>query len=162
MAVVGTDPKTQDVKFHLRYYWNWNEDEDFQAKVKKGVATQISSDEPMWKSTKRGIALNLDDLKEFLEADYCGLLLNTIIKKDVKKWVEEVVLYVCNQNESLIPKFFDVYKKSPKKDFEKCLKTILSDFLTEYPDVDTFKLAHEMPVIMSLLKVHLEVGLGPL
>ena len=66
MAEVGTDPKTQDVKFHLRYYWNWNDDEDFQAKVKKGSVAQISSDEPMWKSTKRGIALNLEDLKEFL------------------------------------------------------------------------------------------------
>ena len=97
-ATIGADPKTKIVKFHLRYQWNHSEDQEFQVNVLKGDFQPIGPEKPTWMPTSRGIALNLDDLKEFLEADICGLLLNTIVKKEVKKWVQEVVLYICNQN----------------------------------------------------------------
>ncbi len=76
--------------------------------------------------------------------------------------MKEVVLHICNKNEQLIPKFLEVYKQSSKKDFEQALKTLLSEFLTENPDIDTIQLVQEMPVIISLLKLHREVGLGPM
>ena len=93
-ANVSTDPKTKNALFHLRYFWAHRDDKAFQAKM-KGVSP-FPPDEPAWKPTTRGIALNLQDLKEFLEADICGLLLNTIVKKEIKEWVKEVVLYICN------------------------------------------------------------------
>ena len=148
-ATIGADPKTKIVKFHLRYQWNHSEDQEFQEK-------------PTWMPTSGGIALNLDDLKEFLEADICGLLLNTIVKKEVKKWVQEVVLYICNQNEQLIPHILEMYQLGSKKDYEQTLKVLLSDFLTEYTDVDTMKLVQEIHVIVSLLQLHRDVGLGPM
>ena len=44
----------------------------------------------------------------------------------------------------MIPKFFDVYKNGVKKDFKKSLKTLLSDFLTENPDVHAKKLTLDL------------------
>ena len=145
-----------------RYYWLHGKDQTFQLKVSQGVCKPFPDDTPALKATTRGIALNLTDLTEFLEAVLCSLLLNTIVKKEVKKWVHAAILFICNDNQHLIPKFFDVYKNGVKKDFEQSLKTLLSDFLTENPDVDTIKLTQEMPVIISLLELHREVGLGPM
>ena len=161
-ATIGADPKTKVVKFHLRYQWNHADDQEFQVNVLKGDFQPIGPKKPTWMPTSRGIALNLDDLKEFLEADICGLLLNTIIKKEVKKWVQEVVLYICNQNEQLIPQILEMYQLGSKKDYEQTLKVLLSDFLTEYTDVDTMKLVQEIHVIVSLLQLHRDVGLGPM
>ena len=106
--------------------------------------------------------MNLDDLREFLEADACALLINTIVKKEVKKWMQEAVTYIVNEKEQFIPKITEDFKLLPKKDHEPCLKATLSDYLIENPDVDTVKLAKEMPVIVSLLHLHSEVGLGPM
>ena len=129
-ATIGADPKTKVVKFHLRYQWNHADDQEFQVNVLKGDFQPIGPEKPTWMPTSRGIALNLDDLKEFLEADICGLLLNTIVKKEVKKWVQEVVLYICNQNEQLIPQILEMYQLGSKKDYEQTLKVLLSYFLT--------------------------------
>ena len=122
----------------------------------------MSPDEPVWKATPRGIALNVEDLREFLEADISGLLVNTIVKKEVKKWLQEVVLYICNQNEQLIPKIYEMYKEGSKRDYNQTLKALLGDFLSEHPDIDTIKLTREIPVIVSLLQLHREIGLGPI
>ena len=80
IASLATDPKSKVVKYHLRFYWNHRDDEDFQARVEKGFSKPMPSDEPTWKACPRGIALNLEDLTEFLQADWAGLLLNTIGK----------------------------------------------------------------------------------
>ena len=162
MVSVATDPKSHERKVHLRRYWLHGEDDDFQDKVARGLCKPIPPSEPAWKHTKAGIALNLSDLKEFMEADICGLLINTIVKKDVKKWVQQVVTYITKERFQLIPQLIEDFKVLSKKDHEPCLKTTLADFLIENPDVDTVKLAKEMPVIISLLQIHQEVGLGPM
>ena len=91
-----------------------------------------------------------------------NFLFSLTVKKEVKGWIREVVLYLCQQNEQLIPKIFEVYEKTSKKDVNDSLKALLSDFLTEHTDIDTIKLTQEMPVIISLLRLHLEMGLGPI
>ena len=55
-----------------------------------------------------------------------------------------------------------MYQLGSKKDYEQTLKSLLSDFLTEYTDVDTMKLVQEIHVIVSLLQLHRDVGLGPM
>ena len=74
----------------------------------------------------------------------------------------QVVLYICNQNEQLIPQILEMYQLGSKKDCEQTLKVLLSDFLTEYTDVDTMKLVQEIHVIVSLLQLDRDVGLGPM
>ena len=73
-----------------------------------------------------------------------------------------MVSYVAVQKDQLNRIFFEDFLLWSKKDHEPRLKKLLNDYLVEHPDVDTVKLAKEMPVILSLLHLHLEVGLGPL
>ena len=119
----------------------------------------LSPDGPIWKLTTRAIALNVNYLRVFLESDICSILINTIVKKEVRKWVQETLQYITNQKFQLIPKFFEDYKISSKKEHEPLLKKLLEDYLVDYPDVNTVKLAKELPVIVSLLYLHQDVGL---
>ena len=135
-----------------------NADLDFQAKVQRGHAKQIPSTEPAWKPMVRGVAINLQDLRDFLENDLNDLLLNTIVKADNKKGVKDVVDYITTQKEHSIPAFFDEYKQSTKRDMTQILKNTLGDFLTENPDIDLSKVVREMPIISSLLHLSREVG----
>ena len=158
MASIGLDPKAQINKFHLRWHWAHKDDDDFMEKVKRGILKPMPEDEPEWKPTQRGIALNLDNLKEFLDYDLGPLLLNTIVKKDVKQWVQTLALYVSDQKEEIIPTLLEEYTQSSKKDFTQSLQKMIGQFLMESPDIDIVKLAKEMPVILSLLYLSREVG----
>ena len=137
-------------------------DKEFQLKVEKGILKPLSPDGPIWKLTTRAIALNVNYLRVFLESDICSVLINTIVKKEVRKWVQETLQYITNQKFQLIPKFFEDYKISSKKEHEPLLKKLLEDYLVDYSDVNTVKLAKELPVILSLLYLHQDVGLCPL
>ena len=137
-------------------------DKEFQLKVEKGILKPLSPDGPIWKLTTRAIALNVNYLRVFLESDICSVLINTIVKKEVRKWVQETLQYITNQKFQLIPKLFEDYKISSKKEHEPLLKKLLEDYLVDYSDVNTVKLAKELPVILSLLYLHQDVGLCPL
>ena len=159
MAIVGTDPTTQTSKFHLRWFWEHGEDLKFQAEVQQGKCKPVASTEPAWKPTGRGVAINLEDLRDFLENDLSELLLNTIVKTDVKKWVKEVIDYIVSHKEQSIAAFFDEFKQSAKKrDLTETLKTLAGDFLTENPDIAVTKVIRELPIISSLLHLSREVG----
>ena len=131
---------------------------DFQAKVLKGKCTAIPSTDPAWKPMSRGIAINLQDLKDFLQNDLSDLLLNTIVKADIRKWVKEAVDYITTHKEHSVPTFFDEFKQSSKRDMTQALKNILGDFLTDNPEIDLPKLSREIPIISSLLHLSGEVG----
>ena len=109
---------------------------DFQEKVQKGFLKPIPETEPQWKPTGRGVAINIEDLRDFLENDLGDLLLSTIVKADMKKWVKEVVEHITTQKEYCIAAFFEEYKQAKKRNMIEILKNALGDFLTENPEID--------------------------
>ena len=137
------------------------QDEKFQAKVSKKLLKPIDESAPAWKPMQRGIALNHDNLKDFLELDYAEILLNTFINKgEIKKNVEGLVSYLCSKKEEIIPMLFQEYKKSSKKDMTQSLKTVAADYITEHPDLDIIRVSRELPIIFSLLFPKKEGYLG--
>ena len=129
---------------------------DFQAKVQKGKCVKIPETKPDWKPMSRGIAINADDLKDFLQNELGDLLLNTIVKADGKKWVQLVVEYITHQKEESISAFLNEFKQSSKKDITQSFKNLVPhDFCSENPDVDMTKITKEMAIICALL--HLEM-----
>ena len=137
------------------------QDEEFQAKVSKKLLKPIDESAPACKRMQRGIALNHDNLKDFLELDYAEILLNTFINKgEIKKNVEGLVTYLCSKKEEIIPMLFQEYKKSSKKDMTQSLKTVAADYITEHPDLDIIRVSRELPIIFSLLFLKKEGYLG--
>ena len=137
-----------------------SQDEEFQAKVKRGGAKNFA-EWPTWKPMQRGFALSLENLREFLEMDFAEILLNTFVdKNNVKKYIEGMVTHICSKKEEMIPLLFQEYRKTSKKDVTQSLKTLVSDYTEENPDVDFMRIARELPVILSLLCLKQEGYIG--
>ena len=92
-----------------------------------------------------------------MENDLGDLLLSTIVKADIKKWVKEVVEHITTQKEYCIAAFFEEYKQAKKRNMIEILKNALGDFLTENPEIDLTKVTREMPIILSLLHLNRQV-----
>ena len=121
-------------------------------KVQKGLLKKIDESAPAWKAMTRGFALNEENLKEFLEMDFAEILLSTFVDKNgTKKYIEGLVSYLCSHKEEMVPTLFQEYRKASKKDMTQSLKTLVSEYITEHPDIDFMRIARELPIIMSLL-----------
>ena len=128
------------------------QDKAFQGEVQKGKMTQIPDTEPAWKPMSRGVTMNNDDLKDFLDMDFAEILLHTFVdKKEVKKYIEGLVSYLCTKKEEIILLLFQEYKKASKREITQSLKMHLDDFIAEHPDIDFMRISRELPIIMSLL-----------
>ena len=71
-----------------------------------------------------------------------------------------MVQTLCSKKEEMIPLLFQEYRKTSKKDVTQSLKTLVSDYTEENPDVDFMRIARELPVILSLLYLKQEGYIG--
>ena len=161
MATIGADPKSEIYKVHVRWHWNHENDKEWQAKDKREPHKKIDDSEPAWKPTQHGFAVNLENLKDFLELDFAEILLNTFVDKNtIKKTIEGLVSHLCSHKEEMVPLLFQEYQKTSKKEMAKSILVSASDYLDQHPDVDFTILTRELPVIMSLLYLKNQGYLG--